>query len=236
MNDSTSTELAAHSAALAGSHEALPCSRPGRRFHAGYVVVIILLCLPLVAAYQITGLFRLSSPAAALRGSVMRTVPGSWKTRFTLNLGWVTTTLARLGLQLAPLPPEARTALRSLHGAEVGVYELQGGDTPKNLAALFPAADKAMKARGWERLVGVVDGREVVAVYIPQKGISPKRMKCCLAVLDDRQLVVVGARGNVDPLLELAAARSDWVRGRMGGIPHAKDAKGEGRGSGRVSG
>jgi hypothetical protein len=33
------------------------------------------------------------------------------------------------------------------------------------------------------------------------------RLSCCVAVLDDQNLVIVSARGNLSPLLELAESR-----------------------------
>jgi hypothetical protein len=33
---------------------------------------------------------------------------------------------------------------------------------------MLAAADSAMTARGWERVVGVMDGKDLVAVYLPE--------------------------------------------------------------------
>ena len=66
-----------------------------------------------------------------------------------------------------------------------------------------------MTKRGWQRVVGVVEERQLVAVYMPQRGVSERRMKCCVAVLNDRDLVVVSARGNLEPLLAIARQHMD---------------------------
>jgi hypothetical protein len=48
-----------------------------------------------------------------------------------------------------------------------------------------------------------------VAVYVPRKGLTTSRVKCCVLVLNGRDLVVVRASGNLDPLLEIAGKNFD---------------------------
>ena len=60
---------------------------------------------------------------------------------------------------------------------------------------------------GLERIVGVAQGRQFVAVYMPRNLRSAKRMECCVAVLNEQDLVVTSARGNLEPLLALATQR-----------------------------
>ena len=74
-------------------------------------------------------------------------------------------------------------------------------------AAVFLATDKAMAARGWERVVGVAEKDDLVAVYLPRKGLAVGRMKCCMMVLHGPTLVVASARGNIEPLLNLSRDR-----------------------------
>ena len=64
-----------------------------------------------------------------------------------------------------------------------------------------------MRRRGWERIVGVAGGRQFVAVYMPRNLRTVKRMACCVAVLNEQDLVVASARGNLQPLPELAMQR-----------------------------
>jgi hypothetical protein len=44
-------------------------------------------------------------------------------------------------------------------------------------------------------------------VYMPRNFRTVKRMGCCVAVLNEQDLVVASARGNLGPLLELATQR-----------------------------
>jgi len=64
-----------------------------------------------------------------------------------------------------------------------------------------------MSRRGWERVVGVAQGRQFVAVYLPRSLRTVNRMACCVAVLNEQDLVVASARGNLEPLLALATQR-----------------------------
>ncbi len=182
-------------------------SRPRFRISTGYVVLALVLCLPLLCAIGIAGYFRLSSASQALRNSVIESVPGQWDERFAVHIGGLTLGLVRFGSRLFNLPPEPKAALEVLHGAEVGVYRLQNAPCALDYSAMFTAADKCMRRRGWERIVGVAHGRQFVAVYMPRNHRTVKRMACCVAVLNERDLVVASARGNVQPLLELAMPR-----------------------------
>jgi hypothetical protein len=182
-------------------------SRRRFRLRAWYVVLALVLCLPLVCAIGIAGYLQLSSPTRALRSSVIESVPGQWDKRFAVNVGGLTLGMVRFGSRLFNLPPDAKAALGVLHGADVGVYNLHDAPSALDYSAMFSAADKCMRGRGWERIVGVARGRQFVAVYMPRNLRTVKRMACCVAVLNEQDLVVASARGNLQPLLELATQR-----------------------------
>ena len=157
--------------------------------------------------------FHLSSEAVALRESVMTGVDGAWHTRFALNVGFLTTGLVRVGAHCFRLPPEPRAALAAIHGAEVGVYRLPEAAGEADHRAILARADQAMAARRWDRVVGVSRENELVAVYVPRRGLASNRMKCCVLVLQGRDLVIAGGRGNPEPLLQLANERPNKFRG-----------------------
>jgi len=75
---------------------------------------------------------------------------------------------------------------------------------------MLVAADSAMNARGWERVVGVIHGHDLVAVYLPGKDTSASRVKCCVLVFNGKKMVVVSARGNLEPLFQYAFNQSDF--------------------------
>jgi len=203
--------LAGNSAAALGRVLPVTCAAasPRRRFRVrtGYVVLALVLCLPLLCAIGIAGYFRLSSATQALRSSVLDSVPGKWDKRLAVHFGGLTLSLVRLGSRLFDLPPEPKAALAALRGAEVGIYRLQAAPTALDYSAMFAAADRSMRRRGWERVVGVARGRQFVAVYMPRNLHTVKRMGCCVAVLNEQDLVVASASGNLEPLLELATQR-----------------------------
>jgi hypothetical protein len=183
-----------------------PPAPPKRRFRlrAGYVTLALLLGLPMLCAAGIAGYFHLSSATKALGSSVMTSVPGQWDKRFAVHLGVLTMGLVRWGSGFFNLPPEPKAALDALHGAEVGIYKLHDSPTTLDYSAMFTAADKSMRRCGWERIVGVAQGKQFVAVYMPRGLHTLKGMACCVVVLNQQDLVVASARGNVQPLLDLA--------------------------------
>jgi hypothetical protein len=163
----------------------------------------------LLVVVGVTGYFRLSSETAILRESVMSGVDGTWNKKIALHVGFLTTGLVRAGSHLFKLAPEPQAAFDSIRGAEVGIYKLQADAGWVDHKAILARADRAMSARRWDRVVGVSRENELVAVYFPHRGLSTDRMRCCVLVLQGRDLVVVGASGNLDPLLQLAGSRFD---------------------------
>jgi hypothetical protein len=183
---------------------------------AGYVVLAGILIVLACSVLGVVSMFRLGSEARALRQTFTSAVPGKWERKIDLRVGWITTALVRGGSRFFNLPPEPRAALDSVRGAEVGVYHLTEEPAQLNRGRLLSQADEVMKARGWSRVVGVIEERELVAVYMPGKGVSPSRVKCCVVVLSGPELVVVSARGNLEPMMGLIEKHLDHAtRGRM---------------------
>ena len=165
--------------------------------------VLVLLMLGL------TGCFKVSSDVRTLRESVMKSGAMEWNQEIELGVGAITLNLARAGLAFVDLPPEARAALHAARGAEVGVYRLRDARKPLNRAALLSAADKAMAGRGWDRIVGVLDQRELVAIYMPNDVRSARHVKICLLTLSGEEMVIACARSNLEPLMEMAR-QAEW--------------------------
>jgi hypothetical protein len=180
------------------------------RFPVGSVVLCGILVGISVVVLGIASYFRLSPETNALRESAMGGVNGTWNKTIALNIGFFTTGLVRAGSHLFKLAPEPRAALDTLQGAEVGVYKLQADAGWVDHRAILAHADREMSARRWDRVVGVSREHELVAVYVPKRGLSSRRMRCCVLVLQDRDLIVVGASGNLDPLLQLAQQHLDF--------------------------
>ena len=172
-------------------------------------VLAVLLLLPILIAVEVVSCLHLSSDTRALRNSLIKSSGIAWRQRIALHAGGLTLSAVRAGLSFVHLDAGARAALQSVRGAEVGVYQLPSGAKLPDRTALLAAADAAMSARGWERMVGVMDGHDLVGVYLPGKTTFPRRMKCCLMVFDGQEMVVVSARANLEPLFKYALTQPD---------------------------
>lgn len=165
------------------------------------VLLVLFLITPVLLVLGVTSYFRLSSDTQALRGTLVEASQAKWQPQFSLNLGSLTCGAIRSGLSCLPLEPEARAAVQAIRRAEVSLLRLAPGAKPADHAAMLEAADAAMSRRGWDRVVGVREGDELVAVYVPAKTTSFRRMESCVVVLAGEQLIVVSARANLQPLL-----------------------------------
>jgi hypothetical protein len=172
-------------------------------------ILAVLLLLPVVIAVEVVSCFHLSSDTSTLRNSLIQSSGVEWRQRIALHAGGLTLSAVRAGLSFVKLDAGARTALQTVRGAEVGVYQLPSGAKSPDRAAMLASADAAMTARGWDRMVGVMDSSDLVAVYLPVKIASARRMKCCLMVFDGQEMVVVSARANLEPLLKYALTQPD---------------------------
>jgi hypothetical protein len=161
-----------------------------------------------LAVVGVLSFFRLSSETAILRESALAGVNGVCNKKIVLHVGIVTTGLIRAGSHLFKLAPEPQAAFDSIRGAEVGIYKLQDAGWVDH-GAILASADKAMSARRWDRVVGVSRENELVAVYLPRRGLATDRVNCCVLVLQGKDLVVAGASGNLDPLLKIVDQRLD---------------------------
>jgi hypothetical protein len=204
---------------LPGSDRPRAGALPPGRVRKRHIVVLVVLLLLAWCYVGVTGYFRLSSETRALRESLMSSVAGHWDKRLAVNVGSWTVGLARLGLSFVRLPPEAQAAIDSVRGADVGVYRLRQAPGRVDSAAAFRAADEAMAARGWDRIVGVAKASELVGIYTPRSGCG---FKCCLMVLHEQDLVVASVRGDPRPLLKLATRRLDGCRAFTGGGARAE--------------
>ena len=137
----------------------------------------------------------------------MNTAGGEWHKKITVHVGFFTTGLIRFGSQFFNVPPEARAAIDSVRGGEVGIYTCRQEPASFDRGAIFAAADKSMKAHGWARVVGVAQNNQLVAVYMPRKTISTSNVRCCVMVLDEQKLILASAHGNLEPLLRVAGDR-----------------------------
>lgn len=155
-----------------------------------------------------TGCFRVSRDTAVLRDAVMDNSSGSWDEKIEFGIGRLTFAAAQLGSRYVDLPDEARIALRAANAGEVGIYECRGGRTADDRAKMLADADEKLAGRGWERMVGVIQDDQLVAVYVPTKATSARNFKVCVLVLNGSQLICASARASAGPLLDLALEKA----------------------------
>lgn len=167
-------------------------------------VCLALLVLLLAAS----GCTRLDRDTRALRDSLTQATGSEWQEQVEISAGFCTVGLVKAVVAFTDAPPEARTALSALRGADVGVYRLEGTAREPASLPFLATADRAMASQGWERVVGVANRHDRVAIYTPEKPRSPKDMRFCVAVLQERQLVLVKVTGNPEPLMRLALAQA----------------------------
>jgi len=164
----------------------------------GNALSVALVCI------GVTGCFKVSSDVTALRDCVAKAAPAKPDEVVEIGVGPLTLHLARVALAFVDLDADARTALQTVRGAEVGVYKLRCEQPRLNYAAILSAADKTMANRGWDRVVGVMNRPALVAVYVPAEARSARSVKVCLLLVNGNELVVASARSNLEPLVELA--------------------------------
>ena len=183
-----------------------PVIRPPTRRRWLWIGLVVLLLIPLVAlgtiALGVASYFRMSSDTRAMRDGVMKASGVEWRQNIGLNIGGGTFCIVRAGLSFVPLEPELQAAIKAARGVEVGIYERASGTKPPDGAAILAVADKVLSARGWERVVGVLGDENLVSVFIPAGAVLAGKVKCCVLVFDGRQMVMVSARVNAEPLLE----------------------------------
>ena len=139
--------------------------RPTRRLWLWALLVVPLLLLVAVAANAVNCL-HLGSDARALRDGLMRSSGVEWRQKIALNANFLTLGAFRTGLSFIKLEPGVRAGLQSVRSATVGVYQAASGTHRPDRADMLDAADSAMTVRGWQRVVEVLDNRNLVAIYI----------------------------------------------------------------------
>ncbi len=185
------------------------CDPQSRGRYVVLWIVLTFFVLVGLGAYQVTGFLRLSRDTKALKDCLLDAVPGQVDKTIAVNVGPITTGLVRLGSRFFSVPPEPRAALDAFRSGEVGIYRLERPPSEVERAKILGRADKNMAARGWTRIVGVVEKQDFVAVYVTQRGVSQSRVKCCVMVLNDCQAVLVSVRANMNPLINLAQKQFD---------------------------
>ena len=135
----------------------------------------------------------------------MAATHSSWNTKIQLSIGRVSLTAIRTILAFVPkVDDRAKLALRAIHGASVGIYDLQGTAGIIETIQLLREADRAMARRGYARLVAVHNHGDTVLVYAPTEISNEASVDLCVAVVNGPELVVVSTSVDAALLADLA--------------------------------
>jgi hypothetical protein len=184
-----------------------PAPRRGRIWF--WVLLGAGLCLTPFALLGIAAVsyLTLDRDVRTLRHHVMAATDADWSTKVQMSVGRVTLGVAGQVLRFVEHDDidDARLALGAVKHASVGVYERDSGAADWSREQLFAKTDRAMQNRGWSRLVGVLNPREAVLVYVQDDADEGDPIRLCIAVANGRELVVVSTSVNPDQLGELVA-------------------------------
>lgn len=197
---------------------------PRRRRIWPWVLGISLVCLSpfVLLGIAAASVMTLHRDAAVLRKHVMAATDANWCTKVQFSVPNIVLGAVRTGMSLVHTShakefEDAKIALKAVSGVSVGVYKL---DEPRQAEwsreQLFVETDKAMQKRGWTRMVGVVDRRDTVLVYVPQDLDADEPVDICVAVVNGSELVVCSTTVDFDQIVKLAERHmKDGLHGQM---------------------
>ena len=185
---------------------ALPLSESPRRRRRRWPWVVGICLAPFVIlGLMAASYLSLGRDATTLRRHVMDATGSPWKTRVQISVGALTLGGLRAGLTFVKHADaeKARVALRAVTRASVGVYERDAAENRVTLEELLAETDRGMRQSGWSRVIGVRNNGEVVLVYVPAGMDTPESIEVCLAVVKERELVVVSTRLDTNALADV---------------------------------
>ncbi len=189
---------------------------PRRRFKWRYLFLGVLAAGALLVVALVLSLLP-GREVRAIRTAVASAHSAGVETKISFGLGRVALGLARFVGGFGPLDADAKLAMGAIRGADVSIQELREKLAPGERLNVLTATDEAMARKGWERVVGVVEGDahmgdEIIGIYAPRTLKSDDELSLALFVLEDRQLITVAARCRLEPLIELASRHGAFQR------------------------
>jgi hypothetical protein len=153
------------------------------------------------------------SPIATLdllRPLIAETESGRWVERLEVAVTGRFFPVVGLGMKLTSVDPRIARLVRGASEVAVRVYERRSGPVAVKLGGLptgrllLDTVSERLVGLEWERVVGVRDGEQTVAVFLPAGWDGLGDVTCCVLVRGARELVMVSARMDPRPLIELA--------------------------------
>ena len=153
---------------------------------------------------------------AQIRLDLERQLPGaSFDKEFEISLGPVSLAFARMVTRLVPDAHDASGYLKNVRKIEVAVYNAHQMP-PVDQVKMPERMQSMIEKDGWETAIRVREENEIVWVMYRTDDESVKNV--CVVVLNDDELVMVRAEGNLEQLVALALEQND-----MPSIPYVND-------------
>jgi hypothetical protein len=141
---------------------------------------------------------------------VLNELPQKPNMRISVRAPSVVVSLARFGLSFVDdIDDEARLAMESVHGGQVGVYQLPQPVSRANKIRIMNRVDAALSKNSWSRVVAVVERDEMVLVYAPDDLDDPGDLEVLTLILGNNELVLVSAKGDLRPVYQIAQSHFD---------------------------
>lgn len=129
-------------------------------------------------------------------------------TRIAFRVGWPILMPARRIAALARADENVVKALHTLRQAEVSIREYAAPAMELDRRGALDRADRALKRRGLERVVGVTDKGECVGVYVPARFDPAREVRVTVFVANQSETVIVSAVCSTVDLLGLIEHQS----------------------------
>jgi len=170
-----------------------------------WIPVVAVVLFPVMLVAGVASYFHSSSDTKALRNALSSTC--GLEKQVAVNVGSLTMGSLRTGLSFLGLDADARAALGTVRGIEIGLYHVTGDKADR--AAMLASTDAAMHERGWYRVVGAIEDSNLIAIYVPEKISRFGRLQCCGLATDGREIIIAAIRADVKPLLERLLQQPD---------------------------
>jgi len=178
----------------------------GVLFLAGVITAV---CLGIAAIRSL----RITDDTSPVRGDLLARLNVPRVSQVEVSVPSWLVVLGRVTASIADVDPRLDQGLGALQCGQVGVYQLGRNPSRRDALAMLELADNRLGEAGWNRIVTVLDEGQLVAVYESAGSRdTDKEIDAFVIVLDQRDLVMVSARGRTKPLVELAAAAFDEAR------------------------
>ncbi|GEM_PF-2202852 len=184
--------------------------------HQGSILklLLVLMMLGLALVVSVGAMVYLSiRPTSSFRDVqdiVLNELPQKPNMRISVRAPSVIVSLARFGLSFVDdIDDEARLAMESIRGGQVGVYQLPQPVSQANKVRIMSRVDAALSKNKWSRSGAVVERDEMVLVYAPDNLDDPGDLEVLTLVLSNNELVLVSAKGDLRPVYQIAQSHFD---------------------------